>query len=231
MIISLMEEKMNKIEVCNLSKKYCVKNNTILAVDDVSYEFESGKFYSIVGRSGSGKSTFLGLIGGLQKPDSGEIFFHNNNICIFNEKELSKYKNENLGFIFQNFCLENRFTCMENVLLPTYVNKEKRKNNKQRASELLEKLGLSERKNHLVSELSGGEKQRVAIARALINEPDIILADEPTGNLDSNTGEHIIQILRSIANEGKIVIMVTHNIEDAKKTDCILCFKDGKVEG
>ncbi|MGN0379264.1 MAG: ABC transporter ATP-binding protein [Butyrivibrio sp.] len=221
---------MNKIKVCNISKKYCVKDNIIPAVDGVSFEFESGKFYSVVGRSGSGKSTFLGLLGGLQKPDSGEIYFNNNNICMFKAKNLSKYKNENLGFIFQNFCLENRFTCLENVLLPTYVNKKMRKNNRQRASELLEKLGLSKRKNHLVSELSGGEKQRVAIARALINEPDIILADEPTGNLDSNTGEHIIQILHDIASEGKIVIMVTHNMEDAKKTDRILSFRDGRVE-
>lgn len=220
---------MIKVKVCNLSKKYCVKDNVIVAVNNVNYEFESGKFYSIIGRSGSGKSTFLGLIGGLQKPDSGEIFLDNDNICTYKGKRLASYKNEKLGFVFQNFCLENRFTCMENVLLPTYVSRHKRKNNRQRASEILEKLGLAERKNHLVAELSGGEKQRVAIARALINEPDIILADEPTGNLDSSTGENIIQILRKIASEGKIVIMVTHNIEDAKKTDCILSFRDGEL--
>ncbi len=217
------------IRAIDLEKKYTVGENVIKAVDKITYTFEKGKFYSIVGRSGSGKSTFLSLIGTLQGADGGIIEIDGINVNALSENKKAALRNKKVGFVFQNFCLEQTFTCGENVVLPLIAAKYDRKKRKEQVSKALKWVGLEDRSDQKVSKLSGGEKQRVAIARALINDPEIILADEPTGNLDSENGKTIISILRAIVSEGKTVIMVTHNSEDAKKADVILHFSDGKI--
>lgn len=217
------------LQVKDVKKYYRLNNNVVKAVDGITYAFEPGKFYAIVGRSGSGKSTFLGLLGSLLTADEGEILLSNQNVTRLSEKQKAKFRNARIGFVFQNFCLESQFTCFENVTLPMIPSKIGKKERNIKALDVLRQVGLEERYRHKVCELSGGEKQRTAIARALVNDPDIILADEPTGNLDSENGHHIIEILKRIAKQGKTVIMVTHNMEDAAEADAILYFKDGKL--
>ncbi len=217
------------LKVVNVKKYYKLNGNTVKAVDGISYSFDKGIFYAVTGRSGSGKSTFLGLLGSLINVDEGEIFLSDLDVTHLNEKQRAKYRNEKIGFVFQNYCLESQFSCYENVLLATIPSKKSNKDRSQKIESVLEQVGLTDRREHKVCELSGGEKQRVAIARALINNPDILLADEPTGNLDSENGHRIVELLRSISRQGKIVIMVTHNMEDARESDIILHFKDGKI--
>lgn len=213
----------------DLKKYYNSGNSIIKAVDGITYSFEMGKFYAVIGRSGSGKSTFLSLLGALINEDSGSILKDDMDVTALSEKQKAIYRNEKVGFVFQNYCLEPQYTCFENILLPTIPNGKSKRNYTARVYELLDQLGLSDRADHKVKELSGGEKQRTAIARALINDPDIILADEPTGNLDSENGRKIINILRGIASQGKMVIMITHNMDDASNADVILRLSDGKL--
>lgn len=188
-------------------------------MNNISYEFEEGKMYAIVGKSGAGKTTLLSLLSGLASPDSGAIYYKDKNINSINKYEFrSKY----VGVVFQSFNLITKFTALENVILSMDISGAKTENKKEKALELLESVGLdSDEANRRVLKLSGGQQQRIAIARALSYNPDIILADEPTGNLDTETQDEIIEILRDLANKGKCIILVTHSPDVAKKVDCV----------
>ena len=217
------------IEIIDICKEYTMGKIKVVALDKISCNFESSKFYAIVGRSGSGKSTLLQLIGSLDSPTNGNICFDNQDSSKLNDRQRAKFRCTTIGFIFQAFHLESNYTCLDNVILPLIASRYPRKRRKSKAIELLIKVGLGDRIYHKPIELSGGEKQRVAIARALVNSPSVILADEPTGNLDSKTGETIMKMLRDMANEGKTVILVTHNNDNASNADEIIELKDGAI--
>lgn len=214
-------EKVNKI--------YGKGENSVHALKDITLELPSGKFISIVGKSGSGKSTLMNIIGALDSPTSGTIFNDSDELTQMSANQLADYRNKKIGYIFQSFYLEPTFTVLENVAMPLTIAGEKKKVREEKAKEIIEKLDLSSKLNKKASELSGGQKQRVSIARALVHNPELILADEPTGNLDSQNGAEVIKLLQDICNQGKTVILVTHNIEDAKKTDLMVEIKDGVI--
>jgi len=219
---------MSLIQVTHVSKVYHIGKTSIRALDKVTLEVKEGEIISVMGPSGSGKSTLLHLIGALDKPTSGEIKEFGVDITKMSEGELAKFRRRNIGFVFQFFYLVPTLTALENVMLPLLPVKPK--GLKEKAKMLLEEVGLGDRIYHKPSELSGGEQQRVAIARALINDPKIIIADEPTGNLDSKTGKKIVGLLKRIAEEKKkILIIATHDLEVAKETNRIIFLKDGKV--
>lgn len=219
---------MERIELKNCSKYYIKNNKKIEVLKNINYKFKNNKLYAIMGESGSGKSTLLNLIAGLIKLNSGKIIINNNDISKMNNEKISKLRNQELGLVYQSFLLNEQMTAIENVMLPTYINKNVLPSErKTKAFEILEKLGLADRMNHYPKELSGGEQQRVAIARCLINNPNIILADEPTGNLDEKNEEEIFDILKNISKEGKCVLIVTHNSKIKKYADVILELKDG----
>lgn len=217
-----------KIIIKNLSKKYIKNKNINLILDDVNVEFESGKLYMIVGESGVGKTTFLKCLSLLTDVDSGIVKI--NNICInnFNEQELSDFRSKNIGIVFQEYNLLNFLTSFENVILPSLKINNKGVSD-DKTKELLDYVGLKNKINSYPKELSGGEKQRVAIARALINEPGIILADEPTGNIDNKNKIKIIEIFKKVSRENKCVIVVTHDNEILKYADKIYLLENGKL--
>lgn len=200
----------------NICYSYDTKKDVL---KDISYEFEAGHIYSIIGKSGAGKTTLLSILSGLAKPTSGDIYYNDNNIKGINKYN---YRSKYVGVVFQSFNLLTKFTAVENVVLSMDISGKKIENKKQEAYRLLESVGLDQDEaNRRVLKLSGGQQQRVAIARALSYEPDIILADEPTGNLDGETQDEIMQILRDLASQGKCVILVTHSPEVAKKSDYV----------
>ena len=205
-------DKVDAIRTCNMTKKYQLKSEQVIAVNNLIYNFEYGKIYAIMGHSGSGKSTLIQCLGILDKATSGKIYINQKDIYRMTKREHDKIRNNIIGFVFQNYYLNNNLRAYENVMLPMLIN-EKYKNIdiKKRAIDLLVKVGLKERINHYPKQMSGGEQQRVAIARALANDPSIILADEPTGNLDEENEKFILEILKEKANEGKCVIIVSHN--------------------
>ncbi len=214
----------------NISKHFKSGDNIIKALDDITFRFKKNKMTAIIGKSGCGKSTLLNLIRSLDVPTSGEIYVEGILLNKLNEKQIVSYRRNIIGFIFQLFNLIPSLTALENVMLPLELIKTKSGDRKKTAIELLEKFDISGKLlKQRPNKLSGGEQQRIAIARALINDPDIILADEPTGNLDSNTGKEIIRILRKLADEGKKVIIVTHDISISKMSDEILNLKDGRI--
>jgi putative ABC transport system ATP-binding protein len=221
------------IELDKVIKLYQRGTERVHAVDGVSISIEMGEFLSIVGPSGSGKTTLLNLIGCVDKPTSGTITLDGLNIGKLNEGELTKIRGKTIGFVFQQFFLLPTLTAVENVELPTLFARKNGLDNKggkqYRAEELLDLVGLKERANHLPSHLSGGEMQRVAIARALINDPKILIADEPTGNLDSQNAQIIIEIFKKLNQKGLTVIVVTHNIELAQQAAIAIHLKDGKI--
>lgn len=219
--------KMDKI-----NKNYIGENETLHILKDLDLEVKRGEFISIIGKSGSGKSTLLNLIGLLDRPDTGELYIDGLDITKAKDSEKDLLKNKNLGFVFQFHYLLHEFTALENVMLPALINNtESKKSIEARAKELLRVVGLEDRIKHKPTQLSGGEKQRVAIARALINSPKIILADEPTGNLDEETSEMIHSLLRKINKEfNQTIIVVTHSKELANITSKILILKKGKLE-
>ena len=217
------------IKLINVNKIYGKADSAVHALKDVNLELEEGKFISIVGKSGSGKSTLMNIIGALDSVTSGEIECRGNVLCKMNDVKLANYRNKNIGYIFQSFYLEPTFTVLENVAMPLTIAGVKRSVRELAAMEAINKLGISDKTTKKASELSGGQKQRVSIARAIVHNPDIILADEPTGNLDSQNGSEVIRLLQGICDEGKTVILVTHNIDDAKKTDIMIEIKDGVV--
>jgi len=202
------------------------------ALRGVSFDVEEGEFLAVLGPSGSGKSTLLHLIGCLDRPDEGEILFEGRNVLILNDDELAELRLKKMGFVFQFFNLLPRLTALENVKIPLALAGVSDKEADERARKLLELVGLGKRLNHRPSELSGGEQQRVAIARALINNPKLVLADEPTGNLDTKSGWEIVNLMRKLNEEiGQTFIVVTHDPQIAEVADRILYLKDGLIEG
>ena len=225
--------QMNKetpvIETVNVSKNYKIGSNKIKALDNISITINEGEFASIVGKSGSGKSTLMHIIGLLDTPTLGSVYLRSNEVGNLSETELAKIRNKEIGFVFQSFNLLERATTLDNVILPLIYANISYKTRMQKAKEVLEIVGLKERMQNKSNELSGGQKQRVAIARALVNDPAIILADEPTGNLDTKTGEDIIELFRNLNKMGKTIIIVTHDEELAQVTERKIVISDGKI--
>jgi len=215
----------------NIEKKYDLGEITVSALDSVSMKIEEGEYVAIMGPSGSGKSTLLNILGILDNPTAGSYLLEGHNITNLPDKERARIRNKHFGFVFQSFNLFPELSAMENVMLPmTYagVGFSQRKN---RASELLDWIGLGHRLHHLPTMMSGGEQQRVAIARALANEPDLILADEPTGNLPSEKGEEILQTLEDLNKQGVTIAMVTHNEAQGERAHRVIRIQDGKIQG
>ena len=221
---------MNILKIEDLFKSYSLGRLDVPVLHDINLAVERGEFAAIMGPSGSGKSTLMNLIGCLDRPTSGKITIGGEDISMLSETDLARIRGERVGFVFQTFNLISRLTALKNVELPMVYQDISRGERLKRAAELLEMLGLTDRADHKPPELSGGQRQRVAIARALANEPDILLADEPTGNLDSKTGLEIMQIFNDLHSEGRTIIMVTHDRALAENCDRIIRLKDGGIE-
>ncbi|MDD5922773.1 MAG: ABC transporter ATP-binding protein [Eubacteriales bacterium] len=224
-------EAMHIISMHNIVKKYYVgKPNELEILHGIDLEVEEGEFLSIIGPSGAGKSTLMNLIGVLDRPTSGTYTLGDISVEKCKDQELSAIRNRKIGFVFQNFNLLPRVSALDNVSLPMMYAGVGRKERSRRAAELLEKVGMGERASHQPNELSGGQQQRVAIARAIANDPDIILADEPTGALDSRTGQAVMDLFQRLHEEdGKTIILITHNPDLAAQTGRILTIEDGRI--
>lgn len=219
------------IEIRNLSKTYGKKANTLQAVSHINLKLPNSKTIAIIGKSGSGKSTLLHLIGGLDQPSSGEISVLGRNLTHLAKREMDRYRSQDLGFVFQSFFVEANQTCYQNVALPLEINKVPLAQRKEKIEQALEQVELSGRQKSKAATLSGGEKQRLAIARAIVTNPKIILADEPTGNLDSATGDKVIDLLFDLhRKQGTALVIVTHDPDIAKRCDVRVFIKDGSVE-
>jgi len=220
------------LEVKGVKKAYRMGNVSVPALRGVSFSVEEGEFVAILGPSGSGKSTLLHVIGGLDRPDEGTVFIDGEDIFTLSSNQLADVRLHKIGFVFQFFNLLPRLSALKNVELPLTLADVREKETTEKAKKLLALVGLGERMHHRPSELSGGEQQRVAIARALINDPKIILADEPTGNLDTKTGWEIVELMKNLnAKKEQTFIIVTHDPSIAEKADRIIYVKDGIVEG
>lgn len=218
------------IQTINASKDYILGSNTVSAVKNLDMTIQKGEFVAIMGPSGSGKSTLLNLLGALDKPSCGRILIDGVDISGLNQDELAKLRNEKLGFIFQAYNLIARSSVSRNLELPTLVKGYSKEERSEKISYLLDMVHLSSKASVKPKTLSGGEQQRIAICRALINDPEIILADEPTGNLDSKTGQEIMGFLKNLNSEKRTtIVVVTHDLEVAKKTDRIIYFRDGRI--
>ena len=217
------------IQLKNIKKYYQMGENLIKALDDVSLNIKKNDFVAVMGPSGSGKSTLMNIIGCLDTPSSGTYFLNEKEVNSLDDDEMAKIRNSNLGFIFQNFNLLPRLNAIKNVALPLLYSSNNKNIYLKKAVESLEMVGLKDRIYHKPSELSGGQSQRVAIARALINDPSIILADEPTGNLDSTTSNDIMKLLQKLHKKGHTIIMVTHEKDIAKYADYAIQMIDGKI--
>ena len=218
------------MKLINVNKSYNTSYGKLQILKNISVSFEKGKFYAIMGRSGSGKSTLVNILGLLDNFDDGDYYLNNTNVKQLNDKTKSRIRGLNIGFVFQSFYLNKNLTAYENIILPTYINdKMENTKRKNRALNIMKKLEIIDRREHKPSSLSGGEQQRVAIARALINNPDIIIADEPTGNLDSSNELEVLKILKEISKQGKIVIVVSHNPIIKNYADILYKINDGKI--
>ena len=220
---------MSLIEIKKLSKIYESGEERVSALVDVDLNIERGEFISVMGSSGSGKSTFLTILGGLNHPTGGEVVVDEIPIYKLHLEKLADFRREYLGFIFQSFQLISYLTVIENVMLPLAITEKSNREQLKMAEEILEKMGLKGKGRRLPDQLSGGEQERVAIARALVNSPPILLADEPTGNLDSKTGKEIMELFKSLNQEGQTIVMVTHNPENVAYSSRTIQLRDGRV--
>jgi lipoprotein-releasing system ATP-binding protein len=215
------------IKAENIKKSF----GNLQVLKGINLTIPAGKLYSIVGASGAGKTTLLQILGTLSKPDSGEIFFNDKNISTFSEKQLAAFRNKEIGFVFQFHHLLPEFTALENVCIPAFIAKTPKAEAEKKAKELIDYLGLADRMDHKPAELSGGEKQRIAMARALINNPSVVLADEPSGNLDSTNRDELHELLFKLRDDlGQTFIIVTHDDNFADRSDQIIHIKDGVIE-
>lgn len=217
------------ISVKNLKKTYFLGGEEVHALDDVSLSIKEHEFVAIIGQSGSGKSTFMNMLGCLDRPDSGEITLDGTDILKCKEKELSVIRNKKIGFIFQQFHLLPKLSALENVELPLIYQGMPTKKRREKAVKALKAVGLEKRMNHKPNQLSGGQQQRVAIARALVGEPALILADEPTGNLDSRSGKEIMMLLHNLYEEGNTIVLITHDNNVAMEAPRQVQISDGKI--
>ena len=217
------------IKLENLTKVYRTDEVETTALNEVSFEIKKGEFVSIMGPSGCGKSTLLNLLGMLDRPERGKYEFMENQISGMNERQRSEIRKKHVGFVFQNFNLIDELTVFENIELPLIYNNISSKQRKKRVDEIIERIGISHRSNHFPQQLSGGQQQRVAVARALVSKPDLILADEPTGNLDSSNGNEVMELLCELNELGTTIIMVTHSSHDASYSNRVINLMDGEV--
>ena len=221
---------MSLIKVKNLKKQFQIGSETVNEIKDISFDVKAGEFISIMGPSGSGKTTLMNIIGCLDTPTSGEYHLDDNEVSLLDDNELAAIRNKKIGFVFQSFHLLSRNTALNNVMLPlTYAGFDKNEALKK-AKSVLDKVGLEDRVSHKPNELSGGQQQRVAIARALVNDPSIVFADEPTGNLDTKTGEEIMSLFKELHKNGQTIIVITHENDIAYQTERIITVKDGLIE-
>lgn len=222
---------MSKIEIINGYKEYMKKKEKISVLENINVKFEKEKLYAIMGESGSGKTTLLNIIGTLDTLTQGKLLINDKEIINLKDEEKAKIRMKEIGFVFQNFYLNPNMTVEENIMQPMYINPEYNKiSMEEKTEELIKTVGLESRRTHYPKELSGGEEQRVAIARALANNPEIILADEPTGNLDKNNEIKILEILKDLNKKGKCVIIVSHSNKVIEYADKVLNLKEGKLE-
>lgn len=222
---------MSKIEIINGYKEYIKKKEKISVLENINVKFEKEKLYAIMGESGSGKTTLLNIIGTLDTLTQGKLLINDKEIINLKDEEKAKIRMKEIGFVFQNFYLNPNMTVEENIMQPMYINPEyNRISMEEKTEELIKMVGLESRRTHYPKELSGGEEQRVAIARALANNPEIILADEPTGNLDKNNEIKILEILKDLSKKGKCVIIVSHSNKVIEYADKVLNLKEGKLE-
>jgi putative ABC transport system ATP-binding protein len=218
------------IQITDLTKVYQMGNTEVHALAGVTFDIQENEYIAIMGPSGSGKSTLMNMIGCLDTPSTGEYILNNNNVSTMDDAELAEVRNREIGFVFQTFNLLPRTSCLANVELPLIYAGMKSAERKERAKDVLTKVGLGDRVDHKPNELSGGQRQRVAIARALVNNPSILLADEPTGNLDTKTGEEIMMLFEELYRQGNTIIVVTHEQEIADHARRIVRLRDGVIE-
>lgn len=219
------------VKVSNVSKIYKSGEIQVKALDNVSFSLKEGEFAAIVGPSGSGKSTLMNILGTIDKPTSGQVFIDGIETSKMNGKQLAEFRNKKLGFVFQAFNLINGLDAEKNVSLPLMVDGTPDDQRQKKAEALLVRLGLGKRLKMTPMQLSGGEQQRVAVARALVNNPSLILADEPTGNLDTKSGDEVVKLLKDISSGGKVtIVMITHNPDITKHCDRVIFIRDGKLE-
>ncbi|MCR5226019.1 MAG: ABC transporter ATP-binding protein [Eubacterium sp.] len=219
---------MNIVEMKNVTKIYGDKENQVLALHNINLEIEKGSVVSVVGASGSGKSTLLNVMGGVDSPSDGSVYVDGKEITKYNDDELSIFRRRKVGFIFQAYHLIPVLTVEENIKMPVLL--DHRKPDKEYIDHIIELLGLADRRKHLPNQLSGGQQQRTAIARALANNPTLVLADEPTGALDSKNGEEVMDLLmKSVHNIGQTLVIITHNMDLAREADRIIKIKDGEI--
>ncbi|MBO8458223.1 MAG: ABC transporter ATP-binding protein [Spirochaetes bacterium] len=225
-----MKEENILLSLDNVSKLYKMGETVVTALDGVSFNVERGEFLSIMGPSGSGKSTCMNLIGCLDKPTSGEILINGKKVSLMNQNQLAEIRNRTIGFVFQQYNLLPNLSVIENVMLPLRYQGVPVAERRKRAEKVLDRMGLSDRLNHKPSELSGGQKQRTAIARATVTDPALILADEPTGALDSHTGESVMDLFNEINREGTTIIVVTHDEKIGRSLPRTIRILDGKIQ-
>ena len=212
----------------DIHKIYKTSSGDVPALNGISCDFEEGKFYAIIGRSGSGKSTLLHILGGLDRPTRGQVLIDGKDICSMNDEQMAIFRRRHMGFVFQQFNLLEEYNIRNNICMPLKL--DGRRPDPRFYAEVIDTLGLKEKVNKFPSELSGGEQQRVAIARSVLAKPELIIADEPTGNLDKKTGEEVLELLTTCAAKfGQTLIIVTHDPEIARKADVVICIEDGKI--